>query len=227
MTVLAIRLAGPMQSWGTRSRFGERDTEREPSKSGVLGLFCAALGRPRDAALSDLIALRMGVRSDRGGVAVYDYQTALAVAKASGAKSETLPTRRHYLADAEFLVVFEGPVNTLSLVDRALRSPKYPVALGRRSYVPSKPLVGPESGVSERSLREALLREPLGKPERSARSSDKVQILYEPAAGDPPGVEVRNDVPLSFAFDDRRFAPRTLVREFVPRSEFIQIEVSQ
>ena len=48
MSVLLMRLAGPMQSWGTQSRFGHRDTGTEPSKSGVIGLLCAALGWPRD-----------------------------------------------------------------------------------------------------------------------------------------------------------------------------------
>ena len=37
MSVLLLRLAGPMQSWGTRSRFGNRDTGLEPSRSGVIG----------------------------------------------------------------------------------------------------------------------------------------------------------------------------------------------
>ena len=31
MSVLLLRLAGPMQSWGTRSRFSNRDTGLEPS----------------------------------------------------------------------------------------------------------------------------------------------------------------------------------------------------
>jgi len=48
----------------------------EPSKSGVVGLLCAALGRPRAADGSDLAALRMGVRVDREGVLKVDYQTA-------------------------------------------------------------------------------------------------------------------------------------------------------
>ena len=33
MSVLLLRLAGPMQSWGTDSRFSHRDTRAEPSKS--------------------------------------------------------------------------------------------------------------------------------------------------------------------------------------------------
>ena len=47
MHTLLLRLEGPLQSWGTSSRFPQRDTGFEPSKSGVIGLLCAALGKPR------------------------------------------------------------------------------------------------------------------------------------------------------------------------------------
>ena len=43
MATLLMRLAGPMQSWGTTSRFDQRDTGKEPSKSGVVGLLAAVL----------------------------------------------------------------------------------------------------------------------------------------------------------------------------------------
>lgn len=43
MSTLLLRLAGPMQSWGTDSKFDVRRTGREPSKSGVIGLVAAAL----------------------------------------------------------------------------------------------------------------------------------------------------------------------------------------
>ena len=75
MMTLLLRLAGPMQSWGTASKFRERDTEREPSKSGVVGLVAAALGRPRTAPIADLAAFEMGVRVDHEGVLQRDYQT--------------------------------------------------------------------------------------------------------------------------------------------------------
>src|SRR5258706_11213757 len=76
MSTLLLRLAAPMQSWGTQSRFVVRDTGLEPSKSGVIGLLCAALGRPREAPMEDLARLRMGVRVDREGVMQTDYHTA-------------------------------------------------------------------------------------------------------------------------------------------------------
>lgn len=34
----------PLQSWGSDSKFGRRDTQAFPTKSGVLGLVCSALG---------------------------------------------------------------------------------------------------------------------------------------------------------------------------------------
>ena len=38
MATLLFRLQGPLQSWGISSHSTERDTAREPSKSGVIGL---------------------------------------------------------------------------------------------------------------------------------------------------------------------------------------------
>jgi CRISPR system Cascade subunit CasD len=103
-----------MQSWGTASRFDHRDTGLEPSKSGVLGLLCAALGRDRHQPIDDLAALRMGVRVDREGVLRYDYQTAMGVLRADGSRERdprksTVQSWRYYLADAVFLVGLEGP----------------------------------------------------------------------------------------------------------------------
>lgn len=37
-------LEAPMQSWGSDSKFGRRDTQIFPTKSGVMGLICSALG---------------------------------------------------------------------------------------------------------------------------------------------------------------------------------------
>ena len=59
MTVLLLRLAGPLQSWGSSARFVRRTTENAPTKSGVIGLLAAAQGRDRDADVSEL-ALERG-----------------------------------------------------------------------------------------------------------------------------------------------------------------------
>ena len=41
---LLLWLEAPLQSWGSDSRFGRRNTLAFPTKSGVLGLVCSALG---------------------------------------------------------------------------------------------------------------------------------------------------------------------------------------
>jgi CRISPR system Cascade subunit CasD len=41
---LLLWLEAPLQSWGADSKFGRRDTLPFPTKSGILGLICAALG---------------------------------------------------------------------------------------------------------------------------------------------------------------------------------------
>jgi CRISPR system Cascade subunit CasD len=41
---LLLWLEAPLQSWGADSKFGRRDSLAFPTKSGILGLLCAALG---------------------------------------------------------------------------------------------------------------------------------------------------------------------------------------
>ncbi len=75
MTVLLLKLAGPLQSWGSESRFTERGTRHEPTKSGAIGLFAAALGRRRTDSVDDLASLEFGVRIDQPGSFEGDFQT--------------------------------------------------------------------------------------------------------------------------------------------------------
>src|SRR5579875_1119259 len=179
MSTLLMRLSGPMQSWGIDSRFNQRFTSREPSKSGILGLVCAALGKPRDQrldkefpSLAELADLRMGVRVDRPGGVRVDYQTAGAFRRPEekkdygivNAKCELLSnpetSHRYYLADATFLVALEGDEALLRQVERALVAPVWQLYLGRKSYVPTEPIRlpdgGPDSPWWQMSLEEAL-----------------------------------------------------------------------
>ena len=76
MSTLLLRLAAPIQSWGNDSRFEVRRTGKEPTKSGVIGLLAAALGRSRADSLDDLCSLRFGVRVDQEGQLLRDFHTA-------------------------------------------------------------------------------------------------------------------------------------------------------
>ncbi len=211
MSTLLLTLEGPMQSWGTRSRFGVRDTGRAPSKSGVVGLLAAALGRDRDEPLHDLVAFRMGVRMDRPGSREVDFQTALEVAKASGATPDTAMSWRHYLADASFTVGLEGDRALLDTFVAALRAPVWALYLGRRGYVPSAPLLGAEPPVLDVDLLTALQeRWPTSGPAR-------LEALVECLPGEDG--DAVDDLPLSFSIGNRSYAPRRV------RSIWLEAEV--
>ncbi len=139
MPTLLIRLVGPMQSWGSRSHFDDRDTEAEPTRSGVLGLCAAALGIDRADPIEDLTALHFGVRVDREGSAGRDYHTAQL--SPGSPKTKTDVTARFYLADAAFWAGLEGQDRALlERIYQALQRPHWPPSLGRKAFQPSLPL---------------------------------------------------------------------------------------
>ncbi len=214
---LLLRLAGPMQAWGVQSRFTVRDTGLEPSKSGAIGLLCAALGRPRSAPVADLAALRFGVRVDREGVLTYDFHTAQNVRKAGGGIKDTEVSRRYYLADASFLVGLSGELALLQQAHAALRKPHWPLYLGRKAFVPGEPIWLADGLRPGQDLLTALSRYPWSARPGQTRP-DRLRLVLE----DRHGAEVRPDQPLSFQSNARRFAPRRVRTEWltdIPTSE--------
>jgi CRISPR system Cascade subunit CasD len=208
---LLIRLQGPMQSWGTRSRFEIRDTEREPTKSGVVGLLCAALGRDRSKPIADLVSLKMGVRVDREGVLQSDYQTVEGAVSADGSSNRDAQTsKRYYLADAAFVVALEGDADLLKLVNKKLLDPRWAMALGRKSYVPSAPVCILNRPIEEVGMRDALLSLPLiAEPQRW---QNQIRLVLESSEETH---EVRNDTPITYEHKKRRFLPRYVCTELV------------
>jgi CRISPR system Cascade subunit CasD len=214
MHTLLLRSSGPLQSWGVQSRFSIRDTGLEPSKSGVVGLLCAALGRPRSAPVADLAALQMGARVDREGRLAYDFHTAQHILKAGGGIKDTEPSRRYYLSDAAFLVGLAG--DDLALLRRlhdALRDPVWPLYLGRKAFVPGEPVWLEDGLRPDAGLRAALEIYPWLGPAHQ-EPPEQLRLVLE----DPDGAEVRPDQPLSFA--ERRFAPRRVSTTFVDPKGF-------
>jgi CRISPR system Cascade subunit CasD len=211
-----LRLVGPMQSWGTTSRFDQRDTGKEPSKSGVIGLVAAALGIDREnwIDLEPLTRLSMGVRHDRPGVPKRDYQTAQHIISADRSKvHDTAVTTRDYLADAAFLVGLDSvDQELLERIHKALSNPVWPLALGRKSYVPSEPILM-DGALQNVSLREALERWPwIASPRKWEKSPDKLLVSFESTDGS--GL-LKMDQPLS-SFAERRFGARFVSSEWVP-----------
>jgi CRISPR system Cascade subunit CasD len=205
-----------MQSWGTTSRFDQRDTGKEPSKSGVVGLLAAALGIDREywTDLEPLTRLSMGVRHDRSGVPKRDYQTAQDIISADHSKiHKTAVTTREYLADACFLVGFEGKdINLLKRIHAALQNPVWTLALGRKSYVPSES-VWMNDGLQDAPLMDVLARWPwIGLQRKWEEFPEKLLVSCE--SEDGSGV-LKMDQPLS-SFAERRFGSRFVRSEWIP-----------
>jgi len=154
---LFLRLEGPFQAWGNHeSKFLVRRTAEAPTKSGVIGLLCAALGIPRPAAaetgLPKLSALKMGVRIDSPGIRWWDYHTVgadmdMRIAEEEGkTKPGAMLTRREYLCDASFLVALQGDANLIAELAAAMENPKWTLYLGRKCCPPSRPLLEHPAG---------------------------------------------------------------------------------
>lgn len=216
MPTLLLRLVGPMQSWGTTSRFDQRDTGKEPSKSGVIGLVAAALGIDREnwTDLEPVTRLSMGVRHDRPGVPKRDYQTAQNIISADGSKMHlTAVTTRNYLADAAFLVgLASADKFLLERIHAALNDPVWPLGLGRKSYAPSEPIwMG--GALRNMPLREALADWPwLASPRRGEKVPSKMLVSFE--SSDGSGVMKMDQLLSSFA--ERRFGARFISSERIP-----------
>ena len=242
-SVLLLRLAGPLQSWGAPYVLNRRETRPEPTKSGILGLLAAAAGRAREEPLGELLGLRLGVRVDQAGTLLRDYHTSSdyrgaplpqAGVNAKGTQRPTAPakhtyvTQRFYLQDAVFLVGVQGETPLIRTLAAAVRAPAFPLALGRRSCVPTQPIY---LGTRELGLAEALTAEPGqvseharqvyersrtpgGKPRGRPATIDLSATLEVVEVPGQPAVvaeEVR-DVPTSFDPLHRGFAHRKVRR---------------
>jgi CRISPR system Cascade subunit CasD len=194
-----------------------RDTGLDPSKSGVLGLLCAALGidREDDDGLQPLIFLRMGVRADREGLLQVDYHTAKDIRMANGKTKDTELSNRYYLANAVFLVGLES--EDLALLERiqaALNKPVWALFLGRKAFVPSEPILLEDGLCRDERLERALENYPC----LCVSEKEKLRVVLE----DKDGAIVRTDQPLSFSRERRKFAPRRVTVTFVPTPEHIK-----
>jgi len=157
---LALLLDAPLQSWGFESRFQRRTTGLHPTKSGVIGLICAAMGLGKDSpeereTLPKLVALKMisiaiqreqanrwtDEKSELAVRRLEDFHTVLNTRRASGKMNDDpVVTRRQYLLDARFGVILTGNRLLLQRVATALVDPVWGIWFGRKSCIPAEPI---------------------------------------------------------------------------------------
>jgi len=212
MTVLALRLAAPLQSWGAASRFVRRYTHMEPTKSGIVGLIAAAQGRRRTDPIEDLTRLTLGVRVDQPGRLVRDFQTARPDV------GKPLPlSYRFYLGDAVFLALVEADDELLAGIDEALRQPAFPLYLGRRSCPPAGPI---NLGLRDGDIASALKDEPwlASRWYRNKHHRGQPQVRLITVSDCQPGdegAETVRDEPVTFDPDHRQYHWRSIRRGWV------------
>ena len=202
MSTLLLRFAGPMQAWGADSRFDVCRTNREPTKSGVIGLLAAALGWRRDAPLDDLEALQFGVRVDREGVLLRDFHMV------RSAKTAYVTTR-YYLCDAVCLTgVFSEDEALMQRLAEAVSHPAFPLFLGRRACPPEGRVF---LGLREEALEEALMHEPSLLSQQTMDPNKMTRMVLE----DPAGPARLRDVPVSFSPFRREYRYRAAKEQWI------------
>lgn len=163
---LLLWLEAPLQAWGYDSKFGRRFSLDFPTKSGVLGLLCCALGAGGEQ--KDWLArwsarnmtVQAYVRADKQGKPISrlplleDFQMvgsgyqdkdpwqSLLIPKTSEGKKAvgggTKLTYRYYLQDMAFAVVLQGPAQELEELKNALQQPVWDIYLGRKNCAPTE-----------------------------------------------------------------------------------------
>jgi CRISPR system Cascade subunit CasD len=188
-------------------------------------MFAAAEGiyRHDTQALDRYTALDFTVRVDRPGVRLVDYHTAgggqpkdkTAATSGGSNKGAAVVTRRHYLADAVFVVAVTGPDDTITPIADALHQPHWSPYLGRRSCVPDEPLLLRTHTADPAG--ELLHHVPLSPdPARPMPKEGTVPVafLWErlPVPADGADTLTVYDVPRSFAVHSRSHDRRRLYR---------------
>ena len=180
MDFLVFQLYGPLASWGDLAVGEIRPTKERPSLSAVGGLLAAALGIKRDEEGKHCQISRkygMAFCVHQAGGEMRDYHTIQTHPSQKGKKHkscyeelaapklETILSYRDYRMDSLCLAAVWAaniePPFSLEEIRQALRCPKFPLYLGRKSCPPALPLA-PEI-FSKISLKNAFDKYPYDK----------------------------------------------------------------
>lgn len=207
MKTILLKLAGPLQSWGTNSNFETRYTDLHPSKSAIIGLIAASFGyrRNEDEKIQKLNELDFIVRVDDQGMILRDYHIAQKL-NPNGTFNRTYVTNRYYLQDAVFVVGLSHPdQDYLQEIYQALERPYFQPYLGRRSL--------PLNGDFLLGIFDGEILENLKKLPRQAFKDDGLETEGLDIYGDAHLFEshhkrLRRDRVVSFSQEERKFGFR-------------------
>lgn len=159
MKTLLLWLEGPLQSWGCGSLFYRRATMPFPTKSGILGMICAAMGRQGEQRelLALFAPLKLSIVSfgkEGQDISIltdfhmvgsnYDdkdpWELRCIPKTYDGKKAVgggTKLTHRQYLQNAKFAVIVEIPDGIENELTDGFCSPVFDICLGRKNCPPA------------------------------------------------------------------------------------------
>lgn len=202
-------MSGPLQTWGTSSRFETRHTDFYPSKSAIIGIISACLGYKRDDnRILKLNELDFAVRIDQDGNIFRDYHIAQKF-KPNGDFDRTYVTNRYYMEDAVCIVsISHSEEIFIKEIENALRYPYFQPFMGRRSIpLPLDFIIDS----TDDSAVESLKNLPWQAMEwYKKRSPKEINLsIYADADLIEGGVKnIRRDKVISFSQKERKFGPR-------------------
>ncbi|MGA2546247.1 MAG: type I-E CRISPR-associated protein Cas5/CasD [Rectinemataceae bacterium] len=216
---LALRLDGPLQSWGFDSQYNIRNTSLMPTKSAIAGMCCAALGFPRGSedekefltAFAKLKMTAIAIPRRKGSLPLdvrrlEDYHTVQNTRKADGSIKESHITHRYYLTDAGFGVVLEGNRTLLAKISGdsggpqySLANPKWGIWLGRKACIPTAPVFVGKFDTKEEALALLIGESPID----SYTRQEEVRVFSD-------GTDSLSDQAIAFKSERREFAPRRI-----------------
>lgn len=209
MKTILLKLTGPMQSWGTSSRFETRMSDYYPSKSGVIGIIAASLGynRGEDEKIQKLNDLDFAVRVDQEGVLKKDFHIAIKLDD-NGNAEKPYVTNRYYMEDAVFVVAISHEDEVwIEEILQGLKYPYFQPFMGRRScplpgsFILGTSEKGPIEALENLDWQAAPWYKKKNENYRADIYADKGLLLEKPHT-------IRNDRVVSFSQKDRKFGPR-------------------
>ncbi len=162
---LLLWLEGPFQSWGVNSKFNRRTTLEFPTRSGILGMLCCALGKggTQTELLKKMSTFSLEVFSftkneqshlDAPNLMLRDFQVAgggydkknlwenLMMPKTANGEMPTGTTGakiiyKYYLQNKAFAVVLYNLQGMEVVLKNAISNPCWDIYLGRKNCIPT------------------------------------------------------------------------------------------
>jgi CRISPR system Cascade subunit CasD len=212
-TFLALYLDAPLQSWGYQSRFDRRTSLSYPTRSGIVGMICAAMGVDRSdtEGLQLFEPLILSVYTFKQGRRLVDFHTIgggwdkkinpqCIVPKADGKAGQTVVSRREYLQHSRYGVILQVDKTLGQRIVIALTNPIWGIWLGRKSCIPASPVFQGQFGSEDDALTKLA----------SVAGSSNFRVIKE-VKNFEDGTDTLMDNPLDFS--RRRFKPRRIMVE--------------